>query len=157
MVFLSANGDQLAPAYLTELVATIMKQAGVEKTGGCHLLRHTAATLMLEGGADIRFIQQMLGHADISTTQVYTRVSLQQLKAVHEATHPGARLERREREPRPADQGGAARGARGRGRGGEAQEADRVDRAAGSEEREAPSSPGAEDPPGREAGRQRRE
>jgi integrase/recombinase XerD len=101
VVFLSANGDQLAPAYLTELVATIMKQAGVEKTGGCHLLRHTAATLMLEGGADIRFIQQMLGHADISTTQVYTRVSLQQLKAVHQATHPGARLQRRERQPGP--------------------------------------------------------
>ena len=101
VVFLSTNGDQIASGYLTELVATLIKQAGVEKSGGCHLLRHTAATLMLEGGADIRFIQQMLGHADISTTQVYTRVSLQQLKAVHQATHPGARLERRERRPGP--------------------------------------------------------
>jgi integrase/recombinase XerD len=48
------------------------------------------ATLMLEGGADIRFIQQMLGHADISTTQIYTQVSLRQLRAIHAATHPAA-------------------------------------------------------------------
>ncbi len=46
------------------------------------------ATLMLEGGADIRFIQQMLGHADISTTQIYTQVSLRQLAKIHGATHP---------------------------------------------------------------------
>ena len=55
----------------------------------------TAATLMLEGGADLRFIQQLLGHADVKTTQIYTRVSLHKLKAVHAATHPGARLKRR--------------------------------------------------------------
>ncbi len=48
------------------------------------------ATVMLEGGADIRYIQQMLGHADISTTQVYTQVSLRTLHAIHAATHPGA-------------------------------------------------------------------
>ena len=51
------------------------------------------ATLMLEGGADIRFIQQMLGHVSLATTQIYTRVSIKQLKAIHEATHP-AKLER---------------------------------------------------------------
>jgi len=49
--------------------------------------------LMLEGGADIRFIQQLLGHAELSTTQIYTQVSIQQLKQVHSVTHP-ARLER---------------------------------------------------------------
>jgi integrase/recombinase XerD len=46
------------------------------------------ATLMLEGGADIRYIQQMLGHADLSTTQIYTQVSIRQLKRIHTATHP---------------------------------------------------------------------
>ena len=68
------------------------------------------ATLMLEGGADIRFIQAMLGHADLSTTQIYTRVAIRKLKEVHELTHPGAKLERRTptgsrtRDERPADE-----------------------------------------------------
>ncbi len=53
------------------------------------------ATLMLEGGADIRYVQQMLGHTDISSTQIYTRVSLRALEAVHTATHPGAANEPR--------------------------------------------------------------
>ena len=59
---------------------------------------------MLEGGADIRFIQQLLGHAKLETTQIYTRVSLEQLKAVHRATHPGARLERRKNDDAPAQE-----------------------------------------------------
>jgi len=50
------------------------------------------ATLMLEGGADIRFIQAMLGHAELSTTQIYTQVAIRQLQAIHAATHPGAGL-----------------------------------------------------------------
>ena len=53
-----------------------------------HLFRHTMATLMLENGADIRFIQQILGHENISTTQIYTHVSIRQLKLVHANTHP---------------------------------------------------------------------
>lgn len=52
---------------------------------------------MLENGADIRFIQEMLGHAELSTTQIYTQVSIRRLKAIHAATHPGARLARREK------------------------------------------------------------
>jgi len=59
------------------------------------------ATLMLEGGPDIRYVQQMLGHADLSSTQIYTRVSLRKLEAVHSAAHPGA--------------ASAPRGERGRG------------------------------------------
>jgi integrase/recombinase XerD len=60
------------------------------------------ATLMLEGGADIRFIQQMLGHADISTTQIYTQVSLRQLRAIHTATHPAAQNTPRRQRPSAA-------------------------------------------------------
>lgn len=65
--------------------------AEIGKSGSCHLFRHTMATLMLENGADIRYIQAILGHAELSTTQVYTQVSIRQLKAIHTATHP-ARL-----------------------------------------------------------------
>jgi len=62
----------------------------------------------LEGGADIRFIQQMLGHADISTTQIYTQVSLRQLRAIHAATHPGAsNAPRRHRDDIADDNGDA--------------------------------------------------
>ena len=53
-----------------------------------HLLRHTCAAHMLEGGADIRFIQQLLGHEKLETTAIYTQVSIEQLKAVHRKTHP---------------------------------------------------------------------
>ncbi len=56
--------------------------------------RRTCATLMLEGGADVRFIQQQLGHAELSTTQIYTQVSIHMLKEVHTRTHPGASLSR---------------------------------------------------------------
>jgi integrase/recombinase XerD len=60
------------------------------------------ATLMLEGGADVRLIQEILGHAELSTTEIYTRVNIQHLKAVHTATHPGANLPGRPRPLEPA-------------------------------------------------------
>ena len=63
--------------------------AEIGKSGSCHLFRHTMATLMLENGADIRYIQAMLGHAELSTTQIYTQVSIRKLKEIHTATHPG--------------------------------------------------------------------
>ena len=65
--------------------------SGIGKAGSCHLFRHTMATLMLEGGADVRFIQAMLGHACLSTTEIYTQVSIQKLKEVHTLTHPANR------------------------------------------------------------------
>ena len=65
------------------------------------------ATLMLENGADIRFIQAMLGHANVSTTQIYTQVSIRQLKEIHTATHP-ARMERIQKVERPEDPDEAA-------------------------------------------------
>ena len=90
-LFLSASGEGLKDSYLTELCGHYIKKSGTEKKGSCHIFRHTAATLMLENGADIRFIQQLLGHADLSTTQIYTKVSIKQLKAVHELTHPASK------------------------------------------------------------------
>ena len=78
--------------YLTGLVRSYVRKAKIGKTGGCHLFRHTVATLMLENGADIRVIQEMLGHAKITTTELYTRVSINLLKQVYSATHPAAHL-----------------------------------------------------------------
>jgi integrase/recombinase XerD len=74
--------------HLSDLVRTHIEAADIGKQGACHLFRHTMATLMLEGGADIRFIQAMLGHADLKTTQIYTHVAIRQLKEIHTATHP---------------------------------------------------------------------
>ena len=89
-LFLTVVGKPMSLEQLSKLAAAYVKAAGISKPGGCHLWRHTMATLMLEGGADIRFIQVMLGHADLSSTQIYTRVALAQLSLVHARTHPGA-------------------------------------------------------------------
>lgn len=68
-----------------------MDEAKIGMRGACHLFRHTVATVMLEGGADTRFIQAMLGQADPKTTQIDTHVVIRQLQEIHRATHP-ARL-----------------------------------------------------------------
>ncbi|MGH9226849.1 MAG: site-specific tyrosine recombinase XerC [Acidimicrobiales bacterium] len=94
VLFLSADGNDITPDHLTRLVGRYVA-AATGRRGSCHTFRHTAATLMLEGGADIRYVQEMLGHALLSTTQIYTQVSIDRLKAVHTACHPGATLERR--------------------------------------------------------------
>jgi integrase/recombinase XerD len=93
ILFLSNQGDIFSPNRLTQMVREYVAAAEIGKSGACHLFRHTMATLMLEGGADIRFIQQMLGHAELSTTQIYTQVSIRKLKEIHSLTHP-ARLEK---------------------------------------------------------------
>ncbi len=93
LLFLYELGGAILPDRLSDLVKRHMQNAGIHYTGACHLFRHACATHMLEGGADIRFIQEMLGHASLDTTQVYTRVSIGKLKAIHSATHP-ARLTR---------------------------------------------------------------
>lgn len=90
-LFLGNEGNPLNATWLSTLIANRVKAAGIDKKGGCHLWRHTMATLMLEGGADIRHIQAMLGHADIGSTQIYAQVAIRQLQRVHAATHPGAR------------------------------------------------------------------
>jgi integrase/recombinase XerD len=89
-LFLNNRGGPISQKTLTATARRYLDQAGVTRPGACHLFRHTAATLMLEGGADIRFIQALLGHADLSTTQIYTHVSVSALRAVYERTHPAA-------------------------------------------------------------------
>jgi integrase/recombinase XerD len=91
-LFLSELGEQIKTDRMTELVRGYVTAADIEKKGSCHLFRHTCATLMLEGGADIRYIQQQLGHADLTSTDIYTQVTISKLKEIHTATHPGAKL-----------------------------------------------------------------
>ena len=94
-LFLSSLGEGLNADWLSQKVRAYVNAADIGKSGSCHLFRHTMATLMLEGGADLRHIQEMLGHASLDSTQIYTRVSLRKLKAIHAATHPAAKLQRK--------------------------------------------------------------
>jgi integrase/recombinase XerD len=94
-LFVGEHGEAIELAKLTALMKRYIDSAKLGKTGACHIYRHTMATLMLEGGADVRLIQEILGHAELSTTQIYTRISIRHLKGVHDATHPGAKLQRR--------------------------------------------------------------
>lgn len=87
-LFLTVRGRPLAPNRLSELAHRYVRQAKLGKQGSCHVFRHTMATLLLEGGADIRHIQAILGHADLRTTARYTHVAIAELKAVHQRTHP---------------------------------------------------------------------
>jgi len=92
-LFLNDYGDPLPRDALARKVKHYMNQADIKKTGSCHLFRHAMATHMLDNGADTRFIQAMLGHADLATTQIYTHVSVEKLKEIHAATHP-AKMQR---------------------------------------------------------------
>ena len=103
-VFLNNLGEPFHPNTLTHLVRQYVIASGVGKKGACHLFRHTAATLMLEGGADIRYIQELLGHRDLETTEIYTHVTIDKLQKVHRLTHPGARLERSGRDAEASDE-----------------------------------------------------
>jgi integrase/recombinase XerD len=89
-IFLSSRGTKLTTTRIWQIVKTRAKQSGLEANIYPHLLRHSFATHLLSNGADLRIIQEMLGHADISTTQVYTHVDQQRLKAVHRKFHPRA-------------------------------------------------------------------
>jgi len=89
-LFLSGYGQRLSPGYLGNWVAKTIKAADIQKQGSCHLLRHSCATHMHENGADIRVIQQLLGHARLDTTSIYTQVAITHLKEVYQRTHPAA-------------------------------------------------------------------
>jgi Phage integrase family len=113
-LFLGQEGHALSMNQLTNRVVAYVKAAKVGKVGGCHLWRHSMATLMLENGAELRFIQAMLGHSSLSTTEIYTHVAVGMLTRVHAQTHPGVALperlqerlqERQERQARIREQG----------------------------------------------------
>ena len=90
-LFLSKNGNPLVPLGVIYPIRKHAKAAGIERTVTPHTLRHTFATHLLQGRADIRHIQAMLGHASVATTQIYTRVEVADLKAVHRRCHPRER------------------------------------------------------------------
>jgi integrase/recombinase XerD len=92
-LFLTNRGTPIKPDALSRIVRQYLLQAGFDCNGSCHVFRHSMATSMLENGADIRYIQSILGHVSLDSTQIYTRVSIIKLKEVHSQTHP-TRLKR---------------------------------------------------------------
>jgi integrase/recombinase XerD len=93
-LFVTDYGEPMTPDFLASRVNRYMELAGIDKPGSCHLFRHACATHMLDNGADIRFIQALLGHAALSSTERYTHVAIGKLQRVHADTHP-ARLKRK--------------------------------------------------------------
>ncbi len=126
-LFLSKYGQALGVDRLAEIVREAVVDSGINKRGSCHMFRHTMATLMLENGADIRFIQAMLGHADLKSTEIYTQVSIKALKAVHTATHPAKPITKADNYPLSDDEDEEAQPVRDRASrcaGGTARRAD---------------------------------
>ena len=87
-LFLTVTGGALAPDVLTRMVSAYVRAGAPDKKGSCHLFRHSTATLMLDAGADVRHVAEMLGHQKLETTMGYTRVSMGKLQEVHARTHP---------------------------------------------------------------------
>lgn len=90
-LFLTEAGKRMKPHKVTDMVTKCIDRSGIDKKGACHLLRHVTATEMLRHGADIRQVQEMLGHSDISSTQIYAHVTILDLNRVYYETHPAAK------------------------------------------------------------------
>jgi integrase/recombinase XerD len=88
ILFLNGQGKPLTRMGAWKILRKYVEQAGIEKDVSPHTLRHSFATHLLEGGADLRAVQEMLGHADIATTQIYTHVDREYLRSVHKQFHP---------------------------------------------------------------------
>lgn len=96
-VFLNDHGRQLTRQGVWKIIKQLVQQVGITKDVSPHTLRHSFATHILENGADLRIVQELLGHADISTTQIYTHISNKRLAEVYERSHPRARKHDEER------------------------------------------------------------
>jgi integrase/recombinase XerD len=92
-LFLANNGKEFVPGKLSDMTSKYVRLSELKRTGSCHLFRHVTATTMLDNGADLRHVQEMLGHASILTTQIYTHVSREKLSHIYSDSHPSASTE----------------------------------------------------------------
>ncbi|MGL6009281.1 MAG: tyrosine-type recombinase/integrase, partial [Culicoidibacterales bacterium] len=94
LVFVNQHGDPLSERGVRHILKAVAQAAGVSTKIHPHMLRHSFATHLLSHGADLRSVQEMLGHENLSSTQIYTHVNLQQLQTTYQAAHPRAQRQR---------------------------------------------------------------
>jgi site-specific recombinase XerD len=92
LLFVTKNGRQITPGNFGDLLRKYVKKAGLDMRITPHTIRHACATHLLKGGADIRYVQELLGHSDLSSTQIYTKLDISFLKQAHKKFHPRERI-----------------------------------------------------------------